>query len=111
MAALVYARRVDTVLFFSDLDSSVEEWTLPDLTARVSDRAFETFEVVVAADGWLTLAEIAAETGQSKSSVGRHVGDLEDAGVVEADTSEKAKRVRATFSGELLSIASRMNDE
>lgn len=111
VAALVYARRVDTVLFFSDLDSSVEEWTLPDLTARVSDRAFETFEVVVAADGWLTLAEIAAETGQSKSSVGRHVGDLEDAGVVEADTSEKAKRVRATFSGELLSIASRMNDE
>ena len=40
VAALVYARRIDAALFFSDLDNSVQEWTLPDLTARISDRAF-----------------------------------------------------------------------
>lgn len=106
VAALVYARRIDAALFFSDLDNSVQEWTLPDLTARISDRAFRTFEVIVKADGWLSLSTITEETEQSKSTVIRHVNDLESSNVVVADTSEKAKRVRATFSGELLSLAS-----
>jgi CRISPR-associated protein Csa3 len=106
VAALVYARRIDAALFFSDLDNSVQEWTLPDLTARISDRAFRTFEVIVEADGWLSLSTITEETEQSKSTVIRHVNDLESSNVVVADTSEKAKRVRATFSGELLSLAS-----
>ena len=106
VAALVYARRIDAALFFSDLDNSVQEWTLPDLTARISNRAFQTFEVIVEADGWLSLSTITEETEQSKSTVIRHVNDLESSNVVVADTSEKAKRVRATFSGELLSLAS-----
>jgi len=105
VAALVCTRRIDTALFFSDLDNSVEEWALPDLTARVPDRAFETFETLVAADDWLSLSTIADQTDQSKSTVIRHVNDLEEAGVVEADTSDRAKRVRVTFSGELLSLA------
>lgn len=106
VAALVYARRIDAALFVSDLDTSVQEWTLPDLTARISNRAFQTFEVIVEADGWLSLSTITEETEQSKSTVIRHVNDLESSNVVVADTSEKAKRVRATFSGELLSLAS-----
>ena len=106
VAALVYARRIDAALFFSDLDNSVQEWTLPDLTARISDRAFQTFEAIVEADGWLSLSTITEETEQSKSTVIRHVNDLESSNVVVADTSEKAKRVRVTFSGELLSLAS-----
>jgi len=106
VAALVYARRIDAALFVSDLDTSVQEWTLPDLTARISNRAFQTFEVIVKADGWLSLSTITEETEQSKSTVIRHVNDLESSNVVVADTSEKAKRVRATFSGELLSLAS-----
>ena len=104
VAALVYARRIDAALFFSDLDNSVQEWTLPDLTARISNRAFRTFEVIVEADGWLSLSTITEETEQSKSTVIRHVNDLESSNVVVADTSEKAKRVRVTFSGELLSL-------
>ena len=106
VAALVYARRIDAALFFSDLDNSVQEWTLPDLTARISDRAFQTFEAIVEADGWLSLSTITEETEQSKSTVIRHVNDLESSNVVVADTSEKAKRVRVTFSGELLSLGS-----
>lgn len=107
IASLVFARRIDRALFFSDLDGTVLEWPLPDLTARVPERTGETFETIVTADDWLTLSAIAAETGQSKSTVIRHVNDLQDAGVVETDTSEKAKRVRSAFSGELLSMAGR----
>jgi CRISPR-associated protein Csa3 len=105
VAALVYTPLIDTTLFFSDLDNTVSEWELPTLTTSIPDRAFETLDAVVNADGWLTLSAIADATDQSKSTVIRHVSDLEDAGVVEADTSEKAKRVRVTFSGELLLTA------
>lgn len=105
LASLVFARRIDRALFFSDLDSSVQEWTLPNLTTHIPDRASDTFGTLVEADDWLTLSTIADRTDQSKSTVLRHVNDLDDAGVLESDTSEKAKRVRVSFSGELLSIA------
>lgn len=105
IASLVFDREIDRALFFSDLDNKVREWFLPHLTARIPKRTTETFETIVSSDGWLSLSEIADETGRSKSTVIRHVNDLEDEGVIEAETNGKAKRVRATFSGELLSIA------
>lgn len=105
VASLVFTREIDRALFFSDLDSKVREWTLPNLTARIPERTSETFETIVMADGWLSLSAIAEETDQSKSTVIRHVNDLERVGIVEADTSGRAKRVRVNFSGELLSIA------
>jgi CRISPR-associated protein Csa3 len=105
VAALVFARTIDQALFFSDLDSTVREWPLPDLTARVPNRTADTFEAIVTADDWLSLSSITDQTGQSKSTVIRHVNDLEDAGIVESDTTGKAKRVRVAFSGELLSLA------
>lgn len=104
VASLVYANQIDTALFFSDLDSTVREWTLPDLTTEIPDRTTETFAVILKAEGWITLSEIVSNTSHSKSTIVRHVNDLEEADVIQADTSEKAKRVRATFSGELLSI-------
>lgn len=105
IASLVFTREIDRALFFSDLDSKVREWTLPNLTARIPERTSETFQTIVTADGWLSLSAIADETDQSKSTVIRHVNDLEGVGIVEADTSGRAKRVRVNFSGELLSIA------
>lgn len=105
VASLVYANQIDTALFFSDLDSTVREWTLPDLTTQVPDRTTDTLAVILEAGGWITLSEIVSNTSHSKSTVVRHVNDLEEAGVIQADTSEKAKRVRATFSGEMLSMA------
>jgi CRISPR-associated protein Csa3 len=105
VAALVFERRIDRALFFSDLDSTVREWPLPNLTAQTPERTMETFETLHAADEWLSLSTIADRTGQSKSTVIRHVNDLEAAGLVTADTSEKAKQVRIAFTGELLWLA------
>jgi CRISPR-associated protein Csa3 len=105
IAALLYAVRIDRTLFYSDLDGSVREWTLPDLTAGVPERTLGTFEAIVEADGWLSLSEIEAETDQSKSTVIRHVATLEEKGVVDSETIDRAKRVRVTFTGELLSLA------
>lgn len=108
VATLVYARRVDTTLFFSDLSGEVREWSIPELATNIPDRALDTFTALVRVDGWLTLSALTAKTDHSKSTVIRHVKDLEAAGVVQSDTSEKAKRVRVTFTGELLSIAQRV---
>lgn len=108
VATLVFAGRVHRTLFFSDLDGDVRNWSLPDLTARMPDRTSDTLEAIVAAEDWLSLSALAAETGQSKSTVIRHVNDLEDAGIVEADTSERAKHVRVNFTGELLWTARRI---
>ncbi|MFB6086711.1 MAG: helix-turn-helix domain-containing protein, partial [Halodesulfurarchaeum sp.] len=105
VAALVLTDRIDQTLFFSDLDLDVRAVSLPDLTAQVPARTEPTFERIVATDGWLTLTELADATDQSKSTVIRHVQDLEDAGVLEADTSGKAKRVEATLSGDLIRAA------
>lgn len=107
VTSIVYAHSIDTTLFFSDLDNEVREWPLPDLTASVPDRAAGTLDTIVRAGDWCTLSEIAAETDQSKSTVIRHVNDLEAVGVLESDTDNRAKRVRVTFDGELLSRARR----
>ncbi|MEF8821969.1 MAG: CRISPR-associated CARF protein Csa3 [Halovenus sp.] len=105
VASLVLSRRVDHALFFSDIDQEVRPLSLPNLTARIPERTEDTFDALVESEGWTTLGEIAEETGQSKSTVIRHVNDLEEASVVGSDTSEKARRVRISFTGELLSKA------
>jgi len=110
IASLVFARRIDQALFFSDLDSSVREWSLPVLNAQVPKRTFSTFEVLVEADDWISLSEIASATEQSKTTVIRHVRDLEDAGIIQSDTTEKAKRVRVAFSGELFWMAQNLSE-
>lgn len=101
VATLVHADAVDRALFFSDLDGSVEEWPLPHLSRQVPDRTIPTRKAISAADDWISLSEIAERTDQSKSTVIRHVQDLEDVGLIESDTSEKKKRVKLSFSGTL----------
>jgi CRISPR-associated protein Csa3 len=105
VATLVYARRVDTTLFFSDLSGDVREWSIPALATNIPDRALDTFTALVEAGDWLTLSELTTMTDSSKSTVIRHVNDLETAAIVQGETSGKAKRVRVTFTGELLSLA------
>lgn len=105
VSALVFRWRIDQALFFSDLDGEIREWPLPALAAQVPQRTMETFEMIVSVGEWSSLSKIAEETDQSKSTVIRHVNDLEAAGVVESDTSGKVKRVRISFSGELFQLA------
>ena len=92
-------------LFFSDIDGSVQEWTLPRLTATVPERATETVTAIDAADGPLSLSEIAGQSDRSKSTIVRHVNELEAQGLVETTRERKAKHVTGSFTGRLLSRA------
>lgn len=102
VATLVHTDAVDRALFFSDLNGSVKEWPLPRLSGKVPDRTVSTREAIANAPDWISLSNIAEETDQSKSTVIRHVQDLEDAGLVESETSEQSKIVRLSFAGTLL---------
>jgi len=101
VAALSRVDAIETVLFFSDLDGSVEEWTLPRLTGVISDPARETLSVVVGGDE-LTLTELTERVDASKSTVTRHIEELATADAVETWRDGKVKHVRPTLTGHLL---------
>lgn len=102
VATMAYAPAIETALFFSDVDGTVREWTLPRLTARVPERTSETVAAIREADGSLSLSELAERTGQSKSTVVRHVKALEGEGIVETSHEDQAKYVSGSFTGRLL---------
>jgi len=101
VAVLTRSDRVDDVLFFSDLDGSVEEWSLPRLTANVSEPARETLTSVVAR-GEVTLPELTDQLGASKSTITRHIEELNAEGAVESQRQGKVKHVWPTLTGRLL---------
>lgn len=101
VAVLSRIDRIDAVLFFSDLDGSVEEWTLPRLTAAVSDPAADTL-VAVVTTGETTLPDLTDQLTASKSTITRHVEELATSGAVETWREGKIKHVRPTLTGRLL---------
>jgi CRISPR-associated protein Csa3 len=101
VAVMTRSDRIDDVLFFSDLDGSVEEWTLPRLTANVSDPARETLTAGVATDE-TTLSVLTDRGGTSKSTITRHIEELDTNDAVESWREGKVKHVRPTLTGRLL---------
>jgi CRISPR-associated protein Csa3 len=105
-AALAHAARIDSALFFSDLTGSVEEWILPQLATPVSDPAFGTLSEVADMLGEddsdsVSVPRLTKRTGRAKSTVTRHVSDLEAAGLVKTWREGKVKHIRITTAGEL----------
>lgn len=99
VAAVTHAADVDTVLFFSDVDGSVREWELPRLTETPTESTTETLAVVVDAGGPVSLSTVTDRRDVSKTTVARHVDDLEAVGAVRTWSDGKAKRVEARLGG------------
>lgn len=100
-AATAHMSLLDTALFFSDIDGTVREWELPRLTPVVDETTVDTLESVVDAEDWISIPDLTERTGQSKSTVTRHVTRLEQRGFVETDTRGKTKYARVTITGQL----------
>lgn len=101
VAVLARLDRIHDVLFFSDLDGSVEEWSLPRLTAEVSAPARDTLATVVSI-GETSFPELTDRLNASKSTVTRHVEELVTSGAVETWREGQIKHVRPTLTGRLL---------
>lgn len=102
MATLSRNSLVDDVLFYSDLDHTVREWDLPVLTACLPDRTESTLATLEGRDDPLSLSELADASGQSKSTVVRHVNDLEDQGVVQTHQDGQTKYATLSLTGRIL---------
>jgi len=100
-AATAHVPLLDTVLFFSDIDGTVREWELPRLTPVVEETTVDTLESIADVDDWVSIPDLTERTGQSKSTVTRHVTRLEQRGFVETDTRGKTKFTRVTITGRL----------
>lgn len=102
LAATTHTRLLDTVLFFSDLDGTVREWSLPRLTATVEEPTTKTLRAIVDAEDGISIPDLTDETGASKSTVTRHVTALADERVIRTWTEGKTKHAEVTITGRLL---------
>ncbi|WP_372480052.1 CRISPR-associated CARF protein Csa3 [Halomicrobium sp. HM KBTZ05] len=101
IAALVANEQIDTVLQFTDIDEEVRELQLPELIQSLPVKTHETLRTVAKLDGESTLPTIADKSGQSRSTVGRHLDELEAAGTIKTEKRMKTRHVELTLGGRL----------
>jgi len=101
IAALVAGDEIDTVLQFTDIDQEVTAIQLPELMEPLPSKTHRTLRTLSDLNGVSTLPEIAERSGQSRSTVGRHLDDLNTAGAVRTDKQGKTRHVELTLGGRL----------
>jgi CRISPR-associated protein Csa3 len=100
-AAFVHAPLVDSALFFSDIDGTVRELEIPHLTVPLPETVRTTLNAIANADDDISIPELTEATGQSKSTVTRHVAQLAQDDTVDTWKEGKTKHVTLTLTGEL----------
>jgi len=101
VAALARPELLDRVFQFRDTDQKVRELSIPNLVGRVPEVAENTLRAVSELGEQTTLPAIAESTGKARSTIGRHLDDLEDADLVRTHKAEKTREVQLTLSGQL----------
>jgi len=100
VAGLAASDCIELVLGYSDIDYAVREIALPTQTTTLTQSALATLELVVEA-GPITLPELTASSERSKSTITRHVNDLDEAGAVTTWREGSTKLAAATLGGRL----------
>ncbi|WP_306057004.1 CRISPR-associated CARF protein Csa3 [Natronococcus wangiae] len=101
VAAISRPNLVDKVFQFRDTDQKVRELSLPNLVSRVPEVADETLQAVSELGDEATLPTIAGSTGKARSTIGRHLDELEEADLVRTRKDEKTREVELTLGGQL----------
>lgn len=102
VATLTHISLIHATLFFSDIDGSVREWTLPRLTASLSDNTLQTLATIDDVGTRRSIPDLTERIGKSKSTVTRHVNRLDGCGAVHTETEGKTKFVSISLTGQLL---------
>jgi len=92
---------IHKVLQFSDISGSVSELQIPNFVDLPSDSVVETLGVIVNSDDKTSLTFISNTLDVAKSTVGRHVSELEERGFVRTEKHGKSKMVYSTEEGRL----------
>lgn len=104
VAAVLHADHLQDAYVFSDIDGTIQKWTLPDLTASIPGSARNTLALLQDSEQ-CSLSELADRVERSKSTVGRHLDALEDAGLVRTWTEGKHRQATVTDSACILAHA------
>lgn len=110
LATVLHARNVDRAFQYTDVEQEVRTIEIPDLTAQIPTNAVETFDLIAGLDCEVTLPALAAESDRSKSTVGRHVDALAEAGVVETRIENNVKYISVSQTGQLVTRAGAGNE-
>ncbi|RDZ43720.1 CRISPR locus-related DNA-binding protein [Haloferax sp. Atlit-19N] len=101
-AVLSESDRVSRTLCFSDIDGRVRELSLPNLSVELSESVAKTLAAIEQLGGKTSIPELTETGEQAKSTVTRHVTELESHGAVVSEKQGKIKYVSMTLTGELL---------
>lgn len=101
VASLAHVESIDTVLTFSDIDGNVREWELPVLTTDVPDTTLETLTRIDECSDGVSIPQLTERSNHAKSTVARHVSQLEGCGVITTWQEGKTKYARVSLSGRL----------
>ena len=99
--AFIRQASIDAVLQFSDITGSVTELIIPNFTNPPGESVVNTLGVITDEENGATLTLISNSLGVAKSTVARHVSQLEEQNLVRAETHGKNKVVYPTEQGVL----------
>lgn len=100
-ASIVHHGRVDRYLSYSDIDGEVRPVNLPDLVVDTPKASFETLAVIESKNGAVSISELTEARDIAKSTITRHLQQLESRGLVSTWQEGKSKYADITFTGHL----------
>lgn len=100
-ASLVYPERVTSYLTYSDIDGEVRQIDLPNLVVDTPDASFETLVEIYTGERPVSISDLTEARGIAKSTITRHLQQLEARGLVETWQEGKSKFAEITFTGAL----------
>jgi len=92
-------QHVDTILQVSDIDGTVRRLPKLNLRGNATDAEGDLLSNLMDLSTPLSISQIADRMGKSKSTIARHVSNLEEEGLVETHPDGRAKSVVVTDSG------------
>lgn len=102
VSTMVHLQRVNSIVTFSDIDGDVREVILPNLLVDTPSASFETLVDIVELDRPVSISELTDRLDIAKSTVTRHLQQLESRELIRTWQEGKSKFAESTFSGRLL---------
>lgn len=99
--------RVSAFLSYSDIDGEVRRISLPNLVVDTPDASFKTLLEIERHNGPVSISELTEARDIAKSTITRHLQQLEDRGLVETWQEGKSKFADITFTGRVQARAKR----
>jgi CRISPR-associated protein Csa3 len=101
IACLAEAGRISRTTNYSDIDRSLREIALPNITAILEDRQKSILKDISNSEP-TTITDIAERLQISESTISRQVSRLADLGALSVQQKGKTKEVRITLAGKIL---------